>query len=139
MRAEPPRYGLRGRVIAIDAVDDPLQFERRKRPDDRSPRRFDGIALATEFRCNTPADLKPRPDRRVERADPSDERAACLLFDNEHAEAMQDPMSRHDRGVAPAGHRLRHRLTVRGNEARAEGIAEHHGVRSNVRGAPLPE
>src|SRR6185369_4326494 len=139
MRAKPPRYGLRGRVLAIDAVDDPLQFERRKRPVDRGPRRFDGIALAPEFRCNTPADLKPRPDRRIERADPSDERAACLLFDHEHAEAMQHPMSRHDRSVAPAYHRLRHRLAVRVNESRAEGIAEHHCVRSNVRGATLPE
>src|SRR5215212_2600959 len=107
MRAEPPRYGLRGRVLAIDAVDDPLQFERRKRPVDRGPRRFDGIALATEFRCHTPADLKPWPDRRLERADTSDKRAACLRFNHEHAEAMQHPMSGHDRGVAPAGHRLR--------------------------------
>src|SRR5262245_32148827 len=121
MRAEPPRYGLRGHVLAIDAVDDPVQFERRKRPADRGPCRFDGIALATEFPCYTPADLKPRPDRRTERADASDERAACLLVDHEHAETMQHPMSCHDRGVAPAGHRLRHGLAVRGNEARAEG------------------
>src|SRR4051794_5606293 len=102
MRAEPPRYGLRGRIIAIDAVDDPLQFERRKRPVDRGPPPSGGIPLATKSRRNTPAAPQRRPARRIKRADPSDERAACLLFDHEHAEAMQPPMSRHDRSVAPA-------------------------------------
>ena len=139
MRAEPPRDGLRGRIFAIDAVDDPVQFECRKRPVDRGPRRFDGITLAAELLCDTPTDLEPRPDRRIERADASDECAAGLFLDHEHAEAMQHPMPGHERGVAPADHRLRYGLAVRRDEARAEGIAEHRGVRRDIRAAPLPK
>src|SRR5262245_30386502 len=52
---------------------------------------------------------------------------------------MQHPVSRHDRGVAPTGHRFGHGLTIRSYEARADGIAEHFCVRLDIRGAPLSE
>jgi len=48
-------------------------------------------------------------------------------------------MARHDRGIAPADHHLRHRLAVRGDKARAQRIAEHSSVLGNIGGAPLPQ
>ena len=56
---------LRRDVLAIDAVDDLVDLEGRKRPVDRRPRRFDRIALAAKFVGDAPADLKARPARRT--------------------------------------------------------------------------
>src|SRR6185437_15354846 len=79
-RAEPPRHGLRPRIGAVDAVNDLLQLEGRKRPVDRGPRGFDGIALAAKLLRNPPADLEAGPARRKERADAADELSRRFLL-----------------------------------------------------------
>ena len=103
-------------------------LEGRKRPVDRRPRRLDRIALAAKFLRNAPADFKTRPARRTPRPDPSGEFAARLFLDHEHADAVQRPMSGHDRRVAPADQRLGDGLAVGSDEARAQGSAEHRHI-----------
>src|SRR5690349_9195207 len=90
--AEPPRDRLRRDILAIDAVQDLLQLEGRKRPVDRGPRRFDRISPAAKLLRDSPADLKARPARRKERTDATDELARRFLLDREHAETEQHPM-----------------------------------------------
>src|SRR6202048_2136956 len=70
-RDRPPRPDLRVQVFAIDPVDDLIEFEIRNCPVDRRPPRLDGVALATKFLCNAPADLEARPGRRKHRPDPA--------------------------------------------------------------------
>ena len=43
--AQPPRHTLRRDVLAIDAVDDLLDVEGRKRPIDRRPRGLGRVPL----------------------------------------------------------------------------------------------
>src|SRR5690349_8817802 len=87
--AEPARYRLRGRVFAIDAVNDPIELEGRKRPVDRGPRGLNRIAVAAKLLCDAPADLEAGPDRRIERTDAADEFAARLFLDHERAKTVQ--------------------------------------------------
>src|SRR5580693_530727 len=90
--AEPPRHSLRCDIFGIDAVNDLVELEGRKRPVDRRPRGFDGVALAAEFRRDAPADLEAGPHRWIERTDAADELAARLLLDHEGAEAVEHPV-----------------------------------------------
>ena len=76
---EPPRHALGRGVLAVDAVDHPVDLEGREGPVDRRPRRLDGVALAAGFPGNAPADFKARPARRKPRPDPSDEFPRCTF------------------------------------------------------------
>src|SRR5713226_5326696 len=92
---EAPRHRLRCRVFAVDAVEDPVQFEGRKRPVDRRPRRLERIALAAKLAGDAPADLKARPARRKPGSYPPDEFSTGFFLDNKHAGAVQRPMPGH--------------------------------------------
>src|SRR3981081_4636435 len=95
--AEPPRHGLRRRIFAIDAMDDFIDLEGRKRPIDHRPGRLDGVTLAAKFAGDPPTDFKPRPVLRTPWPDPPGEFARGFFLDHEHADAIQHPMPRHDR------------------------------------------
>src|SRR5258708_40013357 len=97
---EPPCHRFGGGVVAVDAMDDPVELEGREDPVNRRPRCLDRVALAAKLFRNTPADFKARPARRKPWAYPPDKFAGGFLLDHEHADAMQDPMTGHDGGVA---------------------------------------
>src|SRR6185437_11025395 len=120
-------------------MDDPVEFERRERPVDRCPRCLDRIPFAAKLLRDSPADLEAWPRGRKERTDTSGECPGRFFLDHEHADAMQHPMSRHDRGIAPAVHRIGDRFAVGRDEATADRIGQHRSVRRDVGGAPLAQ
>src|SRR5258708_39349584 len=88
---EPPRDGLRRRILAIDGMDDFFDVEDFKYPLDRRPRRFQPIALAAKFRGDAPADFEAGPPRRKPRSDPPDKFSDRFFLDHEHAPPVQHP------------------------------------------------
>src|ERR1700686_89820 len=94
---EPSCHRLRRGVFLVDAGDDAVEFEGRKRPVDRRPRCLTRVALAAKFAGNAPSDFKTRPARWKPRPDPADEFSGRFLLDHEHADTMQHPMPGHDR------------------------------------------
>ena len=137
--SEPPRHALRCGVLAIDAMDHPLDLERGESPVDRRARRLDGVTLALGFPGDAPADLEIRPGRRKPRPDPADEFSAAPFLDREHAGAVQRPVSGHDDSMSPAGHLVDHGIAVDGDEPRGRGIGQHRGVWRDIGAAPLPQ
>src|SRR6266481_7931995 len=99
---EPPCHGLGGDILTVDAVDDLLELEGRKRPADRRPRRLERVAVAAKLAGNAPADLKARPARWKPGSYPPDEFSAGFFLDNKHAGAVQRPMSGHHSRVTPS-------------------------------------
>src|SRR5262245_13488734 len=120
-------------------MDDLVDLEHRKRPVDRRPRRFHGIALAASGAIDAPADLKARPARRAPRPDAADILAARFFLDSEHAETVQRPMSRYHRSVAPAADFGGDSDAVGRDVARGAGIGQHRGIGGDVAAAPWPQ
>src|SRR6185437_12524299 len=114
---EPPRHRLRGGVFAVDDMDDFVDIEGRERPVDRGARGLQRVTLAAKLPCNTPADLKARPARWEPRPHPPDVFSGLSFLDDEHTDAVQDPMPGQDRGVAPAYPGVGDRFSIRGDEA----------------------
>src|SRR3954454_13550228 len=137
--AQPPSDRLRGGVLAIDAMNDPLQFEGRERPVDCPSRRLRRVSLAAKLASYTPADLKSRPARRKPGSHPSDEFSAGVFLDHKHADAVQHPMSRHDGRVAPSCQFGSDRFAVGGDETRRTRIGKHRRIRRDVCAAPRPQ
>jgi hypothetical protein len=136
---EPPRHGLRRRVFAVDAMDDPVEFEAGERPVDRRPRRLDRIALAAKLTGDAPADFKTGPAWRKSGSYSPDEFAGGFFLDHKHADATQDPMSGHDGRIAPPDQLVGDGLSVGGDESRGTWIGQHRRVRRDVGAAPLPQ
>src|ERR1700742_2168657 len=114
--AEPPRHGLRSRVLTVDAVDDPVDLETVERPIDCRPRRLHRVALATEIARDTPADFETRPAQWHPGTDASDKSAGLPFLHHQHPDAVQRPVARHDRRVTPPGERVGDGFVVGGNE-----------------------
>jgi len=128
-RPQPPGYGLRRGIFAIDAVNDPFDVEGCERPVDRSPRRLDRKTLAgNSFAIPQPTS---KPASRGDHGRPSRRTFRKLFLDHEHAGAMQHPMPGMTRRAA-IRHVIDNRLPVDGDEARGRWIRQHRSVRRHV-------
>jgi hypothetical protein len=136
---EPARHRLRWGVFAIDAVHDFIEFEGRKRPVDRRPRRLDRITLAAKIARDSPANLETRPARRKPRPHPADIVAGGFFLDYEHTHSMQHPVPGHHGRVAPSCQLGGDGLAIDGDKPRGPGVGQHRRVRRDIGAAPSPQ